>query len=158
MYPIAMHEEISERFWKKTAYEATPHPILGTYCLLWTGDKTRGYGRVRIGSRTDGTRRRARAHRVCYEMMVGPIPHGANVTQKCGNKACVNHEHLELVLEDPPSDAPEIVEEDVQYMRAVCKVSTPETLQDKKEFLMDEYSIDRPYLDDILARRTWQHC
>lgn len=158
-----MHEEISERFWKKTAYEATPHPTLGTHCLLWTGDKTGGYGRVRIGSRTDGTRRRARAHRVSYEMMVGPIPHGADVRQKCKNKACVHWDHLELAGEAPASRGSDhhrskLTEEDVRYMRAVCTASTPDTLQAKKKFLMEEYSIDRPYLNDILARRVWKHC
>jgi len=158
-----MHEEISERFWKKCAYAEMPHPELGTHCLEWKGDKTNGYGRVRIGSRSDNTRRRARAHRVSYEMKEGPIPEGANVTQKCHNKACVLWDNLELAggpaaVAGSDHHKAKLTEADVQYMRSVCEASTADTLQDKKRYLMKEYSIDRPYLNDILARRAWKHC
>lgn len=159
-----MHEEISERFWKKCAYAELPHPELGNHCLEWQGDKTNGYGRVRIGSRSDNSRRRARAHRVSWEMKEGiSIPYGANVTQKCDNHACVLWDHLELAEGPPASHGSDhykakLSEEDVRYMRTMCASSTPETLQDKKRFLIGEYNIDRCYLNDILAKRVWKHC
>lgn len=159
-----MHEEISERFWKKTAYAPEPHPLLGTHCLEWQGDKTNGYGRVRVGSRSDGTRRRARAHRVSFEMKEGrPVPHGANVTQTCNNHACVLWDHLELASKAPAAVGSDhykakLTEEDVQYMRNMCASSTKDTLQDKKRYLIEEYKIDRCYLNDILGKRVWKHC
>lgn len=46
-------------------------PITG--CWLWTGSKTPGgYGSIGMGSLTDGTRRLQPAHRVSYEIFVGP--------------------------------------------------------------------------------------
>jgi len=96
-------------------------------------------------------------------MLKGPIPHGANVTQTCHNKACCNGEHLELAAGPPAVHGSEhykakLTEEDVQYMRKMCDASTKDTLQDKKRYLIEEYSIDRCYLNDILARRVWKHC
>jgi hypothetical protein len=34
------------------------------------------------------------AHRIAYEMWVGPIPVGGYVLQSCGNKLCCNPDHL----------------------------------------------------------------
>lgn len=61
-------------------------------CLEWTGClNSRGYGV--IGA--DGTRQLA--HRVSYELQVGPIPDGLQIDHVCRNKRCVNPEHLEPV-------------------------------------------------------------
>lgn len=57
--------------------------------------------RVNIGSSGYGkwTRsdRQAVAHRVAYELLVGPIPEGMQLHHKCFNRSCVNPEHLEPV-------------------------------------------------------------
>lgn len=66
-------------------------------CLEWTGGKNRGYGAVRVGSRTDNSLRQVSAHRFAYEMIVGPIPDGLTIDHLCRNKACWNWLHLEPV-------------------------------------------------------------
>lgn len=53
-----------------------------------------GYGQVTVGSKTDGSRRNARAHTVAYEHFVGPVPPGKGLHHLCENPACANPAHL----------------------------------------------------------------
>jgi len=39
------------------------------------------------------------AHRASYLTFVGPIPEGTIIRQSCGNRLCVNPEHLEVLQE-----------------------------------------------------------
>jgi hypothetical protein len=57
-----------------------------TGCWNWTGYvEAGGYG-LASGRR---------AHRVAWERLVGPIPPGHDLHHKCGNRRCVNPEHLQ---------------------------------------------------------------
>lgn len=61
-------------------------------CWLWTGYKhADGYGLVKV----DGKNRLA--HRVVYEMLVGPVPEGLELDHLCRVRACVNPDHVEPV-------------------------------------------------------------
>jgi hypothetical protein len=62
-------------------------------CWEWTGrTSASGYGVVAIGH----TEKR-RAHRVMYELVVGPIPEGLQIDHLCRVRNCVNPDHLEPV-------------------------------------------------------------
>lgn len=61
-------------------------------CWLWTAWIERnGYGRFWLDGRQQG------AHRVAYELHVGPIPEGLEIDHLCRVRHCVNPEHLEPV-------------------------------------------------------------
>ncbi len=61
-------------------------------CWEWRGGKDRsGYGRLRFGGRL------IQAHRLAYELSVGPIPSSLELDHLCRNRGCVNPHHLEPV-------------------------------------------------------------
>jgi hypothetical protein len=78
-------------------------------CWQWTGALTdKGYGRLSVGSRTDGTHTSEPAHRWSYKHFKGPIPDrltidhtchnddpACNADNKCLHRSCVNPDHLE---------------------------------------------------------------
>jgi hypothetical protein len=51
-----------------------------------------GYGTFNIRGHSP-----LRAHRVAYELFIGPIPNGFVIDHLCTFRACVNPEHLEAV-------------------------------------------------------------
>lgn len=68
----------------------TPVPESG--CWLWDGScNPKGYGRLMRKRKT------YMAHRVSYEVFVGPIPDGLQLDHLCRVHCCVNPNHLEPV-------------------------------------------------------------
>lgn len=61
-------------------------------CWPWLGALTSGgYGSVGVDSAVKT------AHRVVYELLVGPVPEGLDLDHLCRNRWCVNPDHLEPV-------------------------------------------------------------
>jgi hypothetical protein len=60
-------------------------------CWLVRGPTSAGYGQVQIAGR------KLYAHRVAYELFVGPIPEDLEIHHACGMKACCNPDHLRVV-------------------------------------------------------------
>ena len=78
-----MSNTLYQRFWAKVNKTDT--------CWLWTAAAPNGYGQIGAGGKT------LRAHRVAYEMLVGPIPEGLQLDHLCRVTLCVNPNHLEPV-------------------------------------------------------------
>lgn len=63
-------------------------------CVVWTGHvNPDGYGTIK-DSASYASRM---AHRVAYELLVGPIPDGLQLDHLCRNTRCINPHHLEPV-------------------------------------------------------------
>lgn len=70
-----------ERFWRQVDKSGA--------CWLWTGRLTRqGYGAFYFGGKA--ARRTIAAHRVAYELMIGPIPQDQFLCHSCDVRRCVN--------------------------------------------------------------------
>lgn len=81
---------VAERLRAKTV------PDEDTGCWLWTGHvKKNGYGSMAIKDR--GAWKTKVAHRLWFEVAVGPIPAGLDLDHLCRNRRCVNPDHLEPV-------------------------------------------------------------
>lgn len=58
-------------------------------CWVWTGAMdSAGYGRMAFNNRIDG------AHRVAYQLFIGPIEKGLFICHHCDVKLCVRPDHL----------------------------------------------------------------
>jgi hypothetical protein len=67
--------------------------LVGDECWEWTGRRSsRGYGAFDLSARQS-----APAHRVLYELLVGPIPAGLELDHLCRVRHCVRPDHLEPV-------------------------------------------------------------
>ena len=78
---------MTDRFWRKVDRSGGPDA-----CWVWlAGRQSAGYGLFYL----DGSPKVA--HRVAYEITVGPIPDGMQLDHLCRVRACVNPGHLEPV-------------------------------------------------------------
>lgn len=91
-----MKEKTLKRFWDKVNKNGTigkHRPDLGP-CWLWTacikGGSCGGYGSFNLKGKTTN------AHRLAYELLIGPIPKGLYCDHLCRVRHCVNPYHLEL--------------------------------------------------------------
>jgi len=80
-------EKLLERFFSKVDKKEGG-------CWIWRGKPNRGYGRFTYGSKKTGSYRLVLAHRFAYEMLVCRLEKGIDLFRACGNRMCVNPEHM----------------------------------------------------------------
>lgn len=88
LYLGIIRPTIMERLWRYS--ELRPNG-----CRIWTGALDRGgYGAINVGGA------KHKAHRLAYELLVGPIPDGLVIDHVCRNRDCINPAHLEPVTHE----------------------------------------------------------
>lgn len=144
-----------------------------TACWPWTGGRFQnGYGRISFGGKSLG------AHRISFELFVGPIPAGMFVCHNCpggDNRWCVNPAHLWVgtLAENNrdqsvkgvaqgnrhhigfPGEAhphSKLTDADVVAIRSRY---TPKKVTVK--MLAAEFGISETSVRDIVHRRSWSH-
>ena len=81
---------------KQQQLQGTTHEQNDTGCWIWQGQiSNSGYGRVK--QIYDNKIIMLSAQAASYQAFIGPIPEGHLVKQSCGNRLCINPEHLELM-------------------------------------------------------------
>jgi hypothetical protein len=66
-------------------------------CWLWQGQiSNSGYGRLQQAQQ-DNSVKMVSAQSASYLAFLGAVPDGYLVKQSCGNRLCINPEHLELM-------------------------------------------------------------
>ena len=138
-------------------------------CWNWTGCKnSEGYGKLTIGSRSDGTRRTVKAHRASYAAFVGEIPAGKDICHKCDNPSCVNPEHL-----FPGTEKDNVADMDAKGRRGfVLSENHPKAKLTEKDViearelrkqgfsyykLAKMYGVYRETMRRAVLGKTWQH-
>lgn len=152
------------RFWNRVWVRSKDE------CWPWIGykvskDPRHAYGQVnRPGGRRD------LAHRVSYEIHVGPIPEGHQVLHTCENGACVNPRHLfaaeprvkavrtykqgkapHLIMRGEKNPHHKLTEDDVRTIRRLYADGgwTHRGLGKK-------FGVDHSIIGDIVKRKTWK--
>lgn len=82
---------LEAKFWSKVDVRS------GLDCWQWRASQLSDTGYGQFGVERNGGWTMAPAHRVAYELIIGPIPEGLVIDHLCRNRLCVNPYHLEPV-------------------------------------------------------------
>lgn len=135
-------------------------------CWNWLGSyRKSGYGKMNVGSTTDGSRHTVTVSRASYETFVGPIPPGLVVCHKCDNPKCVNPDHLFVgTFKDNFDD---MVAKGRQRLArgtriASAKLDNQKVRQIRKSSLTvrelsEKYGVDTTTIRHVLKGDTWKH-
>lgn len=87
-----MIDQLPANMQAKIALELCPVAGLPDFCWAWTGHRMpKGYGQVSYQGRS------YLAHRLAYQLLVGPIADELQLDHLCLNKPCCNPSHTEPV-------------------------------------------------------------
>lgn len=136
-------------FWSKVEINGS------AMCWTWRGHTVNGYGRFRG----------ERAHRYAYRLHKGEIPDGLMLRHLCGNKLCVNPDHLEPgtmaenaadgirlgeTLRGSRNGRSKLSEADARYI-----VENPDGLTGAQ--LARKFSVSRATVSLIQSGKRWRH-
>ena len=156
-------EKIKAHFWARVDRWSPYEYDFRDDCWLWTGQLRKNpkkrYGRFRVGNKT------VHAHRLAYELLIGPIPEGELVCHHCDNPSCVNPAHLYAgTHQDNMNDM-------VARRRSCCdaghsKLTEKQVLKIREKYipyvygtrrLAKEFGAAQTTIMEIVKRQTWKH-
>lgn len=124
-------------------------------CVLWHRTDVHGYP-VRYvrgtGYGKKDHKRVAKAHRVAYEEVHGPIPEGMHVHHLCHTKACVNVEHMQLMTNRDHQSAlghGKLLERDAAAIRQLKREGW------HVDDIAGSFGVSKWTVYDIAKGRTW---
>jgi hypothetical protein len=123
---------------------------VGDGCWEWRGYvETDGYGRVWI----DGAYHQA--HRVMYELLVGPIPEGLEPDHLCRNRTCVNPGHLEPVTPAVNQQRGAAAKLDWDKVRFIRANYVPEHPQFGMSALGRRFCVSHAAIHKVVYNKAW---
>ncbi len=137
---------LEKRFRRKVASHKTK-----AGCLEWQAATNGRYGIIRSSSKRHEW---LLAHRVSYELNVGPIPKGMDVLHSCDNPKCVNPEHLSVG--SPKENSADMVKKDRQkrsafsYSDAAQMRYMSATVGMTQSEIAGYYGVSRPLISMLL--------
>lgn len=152
-----------ERFWARVNKTST--------CWLWTGRRFGGtdYGSFNVCVLTwrGPAWRPESAHRLAYELSVGPIPRGMHVLHSCDIPTCCNPEHLRIGT-DADNKRDVVLRQRMPRGRRhhMAKVTERDVRRMRKQYarghvtqaeLAQKFGVDFGTINPMLHGRTWQH-
>lgn len=148
-----------EHFWRHVLI-----PLDRDCCWMWLAYKSaQGYGQFRLSKAIQ------KAHRVSFEINIGPIPEGLFVCHSCDNPPCVNPDHLFLGtnwdnthdkvlkgraqrLQGESHGRSKLTSSDVIDIRA--RLATGNSSQ---QAIASLFGVNRSIVSSILRGKLWKH-
>jgi hypothetical protein len=147
--------KVYDRFYSKFLV----HPV--TRCWIWTDCRiSNGYAGIWVSGKSH------KAHRLSWELHIGPIPESLHVLHKCDNRLCVRPEHLYIGTNDD-NIADKVARGRERYLRGADLPCAKITEDDVKEIrsikgktlqqIGDIYGLELSTIGKIRSRRLWKH-
>jgi len=134
-------------------------------CWEWAKCRDQnGYGRIQHDGRSQV------AHRIAWELWVGPIPEGKCILHKCDNPSCINPDHLfvgtqldniadmnakgrhgKFVHESESSPGAKLKWPEVREIRRRC--ANGELIY----MVANDYGVSKTTVGYIIRRQTWRN-
>lgn len=119
-------------------------------CWIWTGKNAEShgqtYGQLRL-SRTCAVL----AHRISFHAFKGPIPKGQYIAHTCGNKGCINPDHLKS-SKKKSGGRPRTINED--KAREIIHLWNTRTTTDS---LAAQFGVTTRTIYNTINSTTWKH-
>jgi len=128
-----------------------------TGCVEWQKARSNDYGKVTINYRQE------RAHRISYEINIGPIPDGMFVLHHCDNPPCINPDHLFLgtqadnCADMANKDRSTRGERNPQAKLTGEDVTSIREMNGSNIQIAKNFGVCQATISNIKARRSWKH-